>query len=532
MAYYKDLREYIERLESLGKLVRIKREINKDTELMPLVRWQFRGLPESERKAFWFDNIVDARGKKYDMPVVVACHAASREIYAIGMGCKKDEIMEKWDYAQLNPVKPVMVENGIVHQEVHTGEKLLEHGGLDEFPVPISTPGIDNAPYLTAANWVSKDPDTGIRNIGNYRSMVKSQTRTGVFCLDPQHLNIHWQLCRAKGIPLQAAAVLGAPPSLGFAATAKLPYGVDEYDIAGGIAGEPLELVKCKTIDLEVPATAHIVLEGEIPTDSLEREAPFGEFTGYVGKESLTMYFNVKCITHCHRPVYNAFLSQFPPSESSKLRGIAFEAVFYKFLKHDCVIPGILDVAFHESSGSENYCVIQMKKSHQSQVWQALNGVVARHPWYRKIVIAVDEDIDPRDADSVNWALSFCMQPHRDIRIVTGRSSDLDPSAAPPGDPDWMYPKPEGCSSVLINATRKWPYPPTSLPKEEYMVKARQIWEEEGLGQLVPRVPWHGYTLGHWTDENELEARLALNGRHCETGKKIEQQRTYLNNGA
>ncbi len=525
MAYYKDIREHIAALEARGKLVRIKREINKDTELMPLVRLQFRGLPEEERKAFLFENVVDASGKKYDIPVVVACHAASREIYALGMMCRTDQIMEKWTQAQLNPVKPKMVATGPIHEEVHTGDRLLEHGGLGEFPVPISTPGIDNAPYLSSANWVSKDPETGIRNVGNYRAMIKSPTRTGVYCEDPQHLNLHWQLCKARGIPLQTAAVIGAPPSVGFAATAKIPYGVDEYDVAGGIAGEAVELVKCKTVDLEVPASAQLVLEGEIPTDSLEREAPFGEFTGYVGKEALTRYFNVKCITHCKKPVYNHFLSQFPPSESSKLRGVAFEAVFYKFLKYDCAIPGILDVAFHESSGSEQYVVIKMKKSEPSQVWQALEGVLGRHPWYRKIVIAVDDDIDPRDPDSVNWALSFRMQPHRDVRIVTGRGHDIDPSAAPMDDPDRRYPKPMGLSSMLIDATRKWDYPPVSLPKKQFMERAVQIWEEEGLPRLKLKVPWFGYSLGYWSERNEEEAQLAVQGRHYETGDKIKEQR-------
>ena len=104
MGYYKDLREQVAALESKGKLVRIKREINKDTELMPLVRWQFRGLPEKDRKAFLFENVVDAKGKKYETPVLVASHAASRDVYAIGMKCQPEEIVEKWAEARSNPI--------------------------------------------------------------------------------------------------------------------------------------------------------------------------------------------------------------------------------------------------------------------------------------------------------------------------------------------------------------------------------------------------------------------------------------------
>ncbi len=361
--YYKDLRDYIEVLDKEQKLVRISREMNKDVNLMPLVRWQFRGLPEKERKAFLFENVVDVKGRKYGMPVLVAAHAASLDVYALAMGCKPGEIMARWEQAQVHPIEPEVVSKGPVHEEIHRGDTLLEHGGLEEFPIPISTPGFDNAPYLTCANWVTKDPETGIRNVGNYRSMIKSKTRTGTCASSYQHLRIHWEKCRQKGVPLQAAVVIGGTPNIGLVGATKLPYGLDEYAVAGGIAGDALQLVKCLTVDIEVPATAEIVLEGEIPTDFLEREAPFGEFPGYIGNEQINPYFNVTCITHRKNPIYTAFLSQFPPSESSKLRGLGAEAALYKFLRHSCNIPGILDVALHEaSSGGQQYCVIQMKK--------------------------------------------------------------------------------------------------------------------------------------------------------------------------
>ncbi|GAI28631.1 unnamed protein product, partial [marine sediment metagenome] len=129
MAYYKDLREFTKALEANNKLVRIKREIDKDTELMPLVRWQFRGLPEVERKAFLFENVVDVNGRRYNIPVLVASHAASREVYAIGLMCKPEEIVEKWAEAQHHPIEPRIIDNGPVHEEIHLGDKLLEHDG-------------------------------------------------------------------------------------------------------------------------------------------------------------------------------------------------------------------------------------------------------------------------------------------------------------------------------------------------------------------------------------------------------------------
>lgn len=527
MNYYQDLRAHIKALEEKGKLVRIEREINKDTELHPLVRWQFRGLPEAHRKAFLFENVVDASGKKYSIPVLVASHAASREVYAIAMMCLPGEIMARWTQAHLHPIEPEIVSSGPVQDEIHRGDKLLEHGGLEEFPIPISTPGFDNAPYLTAANFITRDPETGIRNVGNYRAMLKSKDRLGVCGEPPQHIHNHWQKCRARGIPLQAAIALGAPPNIGLAATAKIPYGTDEFAVAGGIAGYPVKLVKCQTVDLEVPATAEIVIEGEIPTNALEREAPFGEFVGYMGSEKLNLFFNVKCITHRHKPIFNAFLSQFPPSESSKLRQINSEAIYFKFLKHDCNIPGIIDVAFHESSGSANYVVIRMKKTHPSQAWQALNGAVALDSQSTKFIIVVDEDIDPWDPDSVNWAMSFRVQPHRDTRITTGKIPSLDPSANPPWVQDVGYNQ-TVASAILIDATRKWAYPPVSLPRKEFMERSKLIWEEEGLPALSPKAPWHGYALGYWTKDNEEEAELALKGKYYITGEKLAMERKAI----
>src|SRR3990172_2807709 len=180
MSYYRDLREYLAALEKAGKLVRVQFGVNKDTELHPMVRVQYRGLKEADRRAFLFEKIHDPKGKEYTVPYVVCCMAGSRQIYALGMQCGVDEIGEKWERAQLNPIPPVVVQEGPVQEEVHVGPTLLEHEGLGEFPIPISTPGYDNAPYLTAPYIITRDPETGTHNIGTYRAQIKSPTRTGV----------------------------------------------------------------------------------------------------------------------------------------------------------------------------------------------------------------------------------------------------------------------------------------------------------------------------------------------------------------
>ncbi|MBI2954049.1 MAG: UbiD family decarboxylase [Chloroflexi bacterium] len=525
MAYYKDLRQYIQVLEENGKLVRIKREINKDTELMPLVRWQYRGLPDQERKAFLFENVTDVKGRSYNGQVLVASHDASRDVYALAMATTQEGIVKKWEQAQMHPIKPKLVESGVCQEEVHLGSNLLEHGGLGEFAIPISTPGFDNAPYFSAGNYITKDPETGIGNVGNYRTMVKSPDRMGVSAKMPQHMRQNWQKYKERGLPMPVATVVGPIPNVGCAAVIKIPYGIDEIDIAGGIAGEPVEMVKCKTIDLEVPGTAEIVIEGEIPTDCLEREGPFGEFTGYMGLGALSnLFVNVKCITHRKKPIWNAYLSQFPPSESSLMLQIGQEAIHYKLLKYDLGIDSVVDVGYHNESGGRILCVVSLKNSTTPQVWQALYGICARTHFFSKIIIAVDDDIDPRDMDSVAWALCYRMQPHRDIHIAKGKAASLDPSAGPPEEREKILVDPP-TTSLLIDATRKWGYPPTSLPKREFMERARKIWEEEGLPALTPKMPWFGTSLGYWPAEIEEEAELALRGEHYVTGEKLAKNR-------
>lgn len=523
--YYRDFREHLKAVEERGKLIRIQREINKDTELMPLVRWQFRGLDETQRKAFMFENVVDGKGKRYDMPVTVGTLAATTEIYAIGMMCNPDEIHERWTQAQMHPVNPVKVSAGPAQEIVRQGQDLLSGHGLDMIPVPISTPGFDNAPYLTSANWITKDPETGIYNIGNYRSQIKAPDRAGGFFM-AQHMGLHWRKCKAMGKPLEAAIAIGVSPNIAYAATAKIPFDFDEYRLAGGLAGAPVEVVQAKTVDLLVPATAEIIIEGSIPTDSIEPEGPFGEYPGYMGHRSVSPYLQVSCITHRNGAIYTALMSQFPPSESSKIKHTGTEKIIYKFLRHDSGNSAVIDVALHdEVSGSgQNYCVIKMRNATKADAWRALNASAGFTGSYAKICVAVDEDIDIRDPAMVNWAICFNVRPDEDVSIAKGKSPGLDPSSHPPGM-DSLQARMTSVSALLINAVRPWPYTPVSLPRKEFMERSKKIWEELELPPLQPRMPWYGYSLGAWTEEDEAEASLAVKSEYFATGKKQTGQR-------
>ncbi len=525
MAYFRDLHEWLDFLDSRGFLRRISRSINKDTEMHPLVRLQFRGLQEAERTGWLFENVVDVAGRRYDIPVALGVMAPNRLVYALGMGVNSaSEISAKWAQAQIHSISPRTLSSGPCHELIYQGQALRDAGGIGMLPIPISTPGFDSAPFLSSGHWVTKDPETGDLNFGTYRGEIKSPTRIGLFAFAYQDVSNHWSKAHALGKPLEAAIVIGCTPNLSYCSTSRVQR---EYDVAGGIAGEPVEVVRCKTVDLLVPAHSEIVIEGIIPTDEIEPEGPFGEFTGYMAHREPDKFMNVTCITRKRDAIFQAFFSQFPPSESSVLRGVGQEGRFYKLLTVDHGMKGILDVALPEAAGGHGVCVVQMDKSAGSNPMEVLRVLADLPRAAPKILIAVDDDIDPRDADSVNWAMSYRIQPHRDVEIRDILvSTGLDFSLVPPesrGESATVK-----ASAILIDATRKWNYPPTSLPGREYMEKAQSLWRELGLPALQLKSPWFGYNLGSWSEEDAADAARALRGEHYRTGELRERKRVRV----
>jgi 4-hydroxy-3-polyprenylbenzoate decarboxylase len=528
MPYYKDLREYIELLEERGKLLRIKSEVVRETQVGPLYWLQYRGLPEVECKPILFEKVVDVKGRKLGS-LLLGAYASSREVVALGMMCPPEEMNEKWAYTASHPIEPEMVASGPVQEVVITGAE-LDKLGLEMLPAPNEAPGF-SATIRTTQQFITKDPETGIRNVGTYSGHIngRKSLRWGIGV--SHHGYISWMKCREKGIRLQVAIVIGVTPNIALTGSSPLAYGVDELAIAGGLAGEPVRLVKCKTVDLEVPATAEIVIEGEVSNEYMEPLTAFADYPGYVYEPegALRPIIDVSCITHRKDPMFVTTMVGYLPHETAILGGIARELGIYRHLKYECGLP-VLDVAFPAFGGGSAYCVVKIKKASPWQPWQVLNAVMGYVPGNAKITIVVDEDINPRDPEAVNWALAFAMQPHRDIRIVTHRVPALDPSAYPPGASaeERRFPSPSGSSALVIDATRKWAYTPVGLPRKEFMEQALEIWEKEGLPQLQLRTPWHGYHLGRWTADDEENAELTLKGEHFKLAEKLKERRKRL----
>jgi UbiD family decarboxylase len=519
---YPDLHEHVLAIAREDLLVVVDEPINKDTEMHPLVRWQFRGgIPEPERKAFLFTQPTDSKGRRYDAAVLVAGLAANREVYRIGFGRPLAEIGAAWVKALAAPVEPRLVAHAPCQEHVVVGDALDQPGkGLDGLPVPISTPGWDNAPYLSAGHYITKDPETGRQNVGNYRGQLKTARRLGMNPSVELRAGIyaHWLKYKALKQPMPCAVVVGCPPAVSYAAVLKMPEHLDEVAVAGAIAGGPINVVRTKTVDLLVPAEAEIVIEGLIDTEFLEPEAPFGESHGYVNLQEYNAFMEVTAITRRRHPILTSFISQVTPSESSVIRRVAMEPVYLNHLNSELMVKGVKSVAMHEPLTSL-YAVIAIqfeRGTPETEIWRALHGASALHRFAGKWVIAVDEDIDPENADALFWAMSYRCQPQYDLHVAPRK----DPGHGPRGPHD------DGeTAAVLINATLKGTYAPVALPARAFMENARAIWERLGLPPLKPESPWHGYDLGYWPAELERQARMATESRYFETGEELAKQR-------
>lgn len=480
------------------------------------MRLQYRGIADDRRRAYLFENVVDSRGKRHPIKVITGMYGSSRAIASFGLGCNDpSEICEKWRQALIRPFEPRRVGAAPVQEIVYTGGDLTRFG-LTALPAPVEEPGFSGGIRVTAP-FITRDRQSGVRNVGMYSGHFRGEQKL-IAGIAPVHhaMLYHHREAASRNESLPVAIVLGALPDINFVAAANLPYGVDELAIAGGIRNRPVDLVACKSIPLEVPADAEIVIEGEISVDRKERGEPFSDYPGYLMVErEFRSVIDVKAITMRRDAIFTAILVGLPPSESNGISRTCREMMLYNHLRYGCAMPEVLEVSCPEMGGGWNWWVIRMKKSHPSKPKQALHAAAGMDPT-SKMIIVVDEDIDPTDPDMVMWALSFAMQPHRDAEIITGRVPLLDPSARSlmKSREERSFPGDVGCSGLLIDATRKGPFPPVGLPKRKYMEGALEIWRQENMPELNLRTPWHGYPLGLWDSQDDELAEAVARGEY------------------
>jgi 4-hydroxy-3-polyprenylbenzoate decarboxylase len=328
----------------------------------------------------------------------------------------------------------------------------------------------------------------------------------------------HWKKYRERGERMPLAIVVGCAPVVNFQGPQKLPLGVDELGVAGALAGGPIDVVRAQTSDLLVPASSEVIIEGLAEIDCLEPEGPFGESHGYVALEDFNLAVEVTAITRRRHAIITSIISQVTPSESSVVKRLAYEPLFLSHLRDHLGIRSVLRVSMHEPlTNLRRVIFVQFERgTPRSEIWRALEGTLTLQAACGKFVIAIDDDIDPDQADSILWAMSYRCNPLEDTRIVPYRDPGHIPRTEFAGAMD---------SAMLIDATMKHPLPPIALPKQEFMENAKALWERLGLPKLVPQAPWFGYSLGDWSDEWDANAMQAARGEWPARNELYRQRR-------
>jgi len=383
----------------------------------------------------------------YDSTVVTNLFA-SRDRIARMVGAEPGAFNAAWSRAVGKVMPARVVAAGPVHDCVHAGAE------VDAGALPISRHfEKDAGRYIGSGILVCKDPDTGVRNLSYQRLQLKTRNRFGASLHSRGHIWEHLARCEALGRHLEVAVVIGCHPAINIAAAAKVGKEVGEFDVAGALIGEPIELVKCRSIDVEVPATAELVLEGEILANTHEDEGPYGEYTGYSTDRSTRNVFVVKAITSRKNPIFHDIIPGYS-AEHLLLSRSPREA--HVFLRLKEMVPGLRAINYPKS-GTHFHAFMSMKQTAPGQANQALMLLMGLDP-YIKLAIAVDDDIDVFDEAEVMWAVATRFQADSDMFMVPHAFCNrLDPSSK------------DGMSAKLaLDATVPpgWVSERTSLPDE------------------------------------------------------------------
>ncbi|NIY77656.1 UbiD family decarboxylase [Thalassospira sp. HF15] len=449
---YQSLRDFMDALEKTGRLVRVTEPVSPNLEMTEI---QTRLLAEGG-PAVLFENVVGDDGKKYDMPVLVNLFGTVDRV-AAGMNRKPEELREVGEtlaflkqpeppasireaFSMLPLAKTVMAMKPKTVSKAPCQQVVLEGDDVDLSKIPVQScwPG-EPGPLITWPLVVTQGPSAGekggdkrdVFNLGIYRMQVLGKNRTIMRWLKhrggAQH-HARWK--NEKREPLPAAIVLGADPGTILAAVTPVPDTLSEYQFAGLLRGEKVELVDCKTVPLKVPATAEIVLEGYVSLDEYAPEGPYGDHTGYYNSVEDFPVFTVTAITMRKDPIYLSTFTGRPPDEPSVL-GEALNDVFVPLLQQQ--FPEIVDFWLPPEGCSYRIAVVSMKKAYAGHAKRVMMGVWSflRQFMYTKFVIVVDDDIDVRDWKDVMWAISTRMDPVRDITTVTDTPIDYLDFASP-----------------------------------------------------------------------------------------------------
>jgi 4-hydroxy-3-polyprenylbenzoate decarboxylase len=373
--------------------------------------------------------------------------------------------------SKLTNIFPDHVKRGCCQDVVLTGDQV----DLSILPVLTTWPG-DAGPFITLPVVFTKNPETGVRNAGMYRMQVFDKNTTGMHWHRHKGGAYHYHLAEKLGKRLEVAVAIGPDPAVTYAATAPIPDEIDEMLFAGFLRNQPVELVKCKTVDLEVPATSQFVLEGYVDPKERRREGPFGDHTGYYSLADDYPVFHVTAITHRHDAIYPATLVGPPPMEDCFM-GKATERLFLPLIKKQ--LPEVVDMNLPLEGVFHNLCFVSIDKRYPGQarkVMYALWGM--GQMMFTKIIVVVDKNINVQNVSEVLWRIGNNVDPRRDVAILEGPLDALDHAS-----PLAFY-----GGKMGIDATKKGPedghhreWPDTLHMDEKVKAKIDGLWSQLGL---------------------------------------------------
>lgn len=406
----KDLRGFLSILEEQGDLVHITRSVSPRWEVAAGIRRS----SEVEGPALWFDNVVGS-----SMPVVGGLYGTRRRLLW-GFETVQEKFFEKFQAGLKNPIPANIVRDGPCK------EVILREKDADFFALPICSHNAKDAgPFITLGIQIARHPEYG-NNVSISRMQIFDGKTAGIRSVPPQQLGTYFTDLEKHGKPLPVAVAIGSDPYVTLCSQIPGSIFLDELSVAGGWMGEPVELVPCETIDVAVPATSEIVLEGELIVGERRLEGPFGEVHGYYHAITQQPLFQLKAITHRRNPIYATALTGPPTTDNHVLGAFAREAIIYDRIRQIC--PTVQDVCATRG-GSNLHVAISIRATFATQARDVMLAALTVERIRPKLVVVVDEDINVRNPEQVEWAIATRMQADRDVLIIPRqRGAFLDPS--------------------------------------------------------------------------------------------------------
>jgi 4-hydroxy-3-polyprenylbenzoate decarboxylase len=486
---YKDLRDFISRLERERELKRIDAEVDVDLEITEITdRVSKAGGP-----ALLFQKPRSAKdGVAYPMPVLINALGSKKRIeLALEVASLEDVARRIEELLEMKPPEgmfdklkmlPKLAEMGsFFPKTVKTGpvKEVIERDNisLDTFPIMKCWPQ-DGGRFITFPMVITRSPKNGRRNVGCYRMQIFDERTTGM------HWQIHkggaehfrWLDRQGKGRRMDVAVALGSDPATMLAGILPLPEDLDEFLFAGFLRQEAVELVKCETVDLEVPANAEIALEGYVDLDDIRTEGPFGDHTGYYSLEDKFPAFHITCITRRRDPVYVSTIVGAPPMEDYWI-GHAIERIFLPLMRKQ--MPEVVDMHMPAEGIFHNLMIVAIRKSYPGHARKVMNAIWGLPgAMFTKCIVVVDHDVDVHNLREVAWKALNHIDPERDIQFTLGPVDQLEHASR----------LPNFGSKMGIDATHKWstegfarPWPDEIVMDEETRKRVDAIWASLGL---------------------------------------------------